>query len=358
MNTSDKEIQRRELVFRVLDDMKANGERINADKVARLAKMGKQTVLPHYNEWRFLDDAEKEVDEELPADLVRVLKRALLEWRHTATESQRQFEEDANQEIDQLQATLDQMTTDQIQLKQSLEELKNEREQFIKEKTALQQQTEELRRKLAVEESSHQSQQTANEQLQEQLKTLKSEQTHALTAQEKKLDNQYQGQINHWIKMVDNERRLRSDLEAQLKEEKSSALAMEKERNDLHIRLENKSKAYLDACEERNQFKQQLKPLAQLNTYVTELSLLLNQPAEKVTLTVRELIRQEQDKDKELAFVPALKEKSRQLEKDLENYRGKADSMVKLEIELEKQKGYREALEMALEKASRPMEKS
>ncbi len=355
MSTTDKEIQRRELVFRVLDDMKAKGERINGDKVAKLAKMGKQTVMPHYNEWRFLDDAEKEVDDELPADLVRVLKRALLEWRHSATESQRQFEDDANREIDQLQTTMDQMTTDQIQFKQSLEELKNEREQLLKDKEELQQQTEVLKRDLAVEQTALKSEHSAKELLQEQIKSQRTEQSEALSAQERKLDNQYQGQINHWIKMVDNERRLRSDLETRLKEEKNSALSLEKERNDLQIRLENKSRVYIETCEERNDLRQQLGSLDHLSTCVTELTLILNQPVEKITPTVRELLQKDHEKDRELAFVPALKEKSAQLEKDLDGYRGKAASMVKLEIELEKQKGYREALEMALEKASRPM---
>ena len=156
--------------------------------------------------------------------------------------------------------------------------------------------------------------------------------------------------------MVDNERRLRSDLESQLKSEKHATLALEKENNDLNLRLENKSSAFLEACDERNTLKQQVAQYEPLDNCIKELTLVLNQPLPKITETVRTLLEQAQQKDKELAFVPALKEKSAQLEKDLENYRVKADSMIKLEIELEKQKGYREALELALEKASRPLE--
>ena len=37
--------QRKQHVFAILDQLKEQGERINADKVAKLAKMGKQTIL-------------------------------------------------------------------------------------------------------------------------------------------------------------------------------------------------------------------------------------------------------------------------------------------------------------------------
>ena len=174
MSQETKEMQRRELVFRVLDDLKANGERINADKVARLAKMGKQTVLPHYNEWRFLDDAEKEVDEELPADLVRVLKRALLEWRHTATESQRQFEEEANHEIDKLQSLADQLTNEQLAGKDKIETLTSENKQLNQEKEELRNQLEEYKTAFAVKESDLEAARNQNQETTGRDQTAKS----------------------------------------------------------------------------------------------------------------------------------------------------------------------------------------
>ena len=126
MSETNKDLQRRELVFRVLDDLKQSGERINADKVARLAQMGKQTVLPYYNEWRFLDDSEKEVDTDLPADLVRVLKRGLVQWKHEATEEQRILQEEANQEIDNLQEMNRQLSEERLNFKEQNEHLTDE----------------------------------------------------------------------------------------------------------------------------------------------------------------------------------------------------------------------------------------
>ena len=74
MKGSELDPKRKQHIFSILDQLRESGERINADKVARLAKMGKQTVLPYYNEWRFLAFVGSEPELELPEDLVRDLK--------------------------------------------------------------------------------------------------------------------------------------------------------------------------------------------------------------------------------------------------------------------------------------------
>ncbi|WP_062270903.1 DNA-binding protein [Endozoicomonas arenosclerae] len=346
---NQKEIQRRELVFRVLDDLKAKGERINADKLARLAKMGKQTVLPYYNEWRFLDDAEKEVDDELPADLVRVLKRSLLQWKHDATASQRDFEDQANQEIDELQQIVHRLSEEQLSLKQQLEAVETENQQ-LKEanEKQLQYQVDADKEIVQLKEQFNAASQS-NIKLEETLAASKEEHSHALSSLETKLDNQYQGQINHWIKTVDSERRLRTDIESKLQKQKDAELAAEKERNEVQYRLEAKSKAHLEACEDRNRYKAEAKESEPHSQAIKELALLLNQPIDSITEAVRHLLSIEQKaKHGENLLAEAVKNQ-KALEDINKSLQIQLDSSKELEREVERLKGYNDALKLTIE---------
>ena len=338
MNEADKEIQRREVVFRVLDDLKSKGERINADKLARLAKMGKQTVLPHYNEWRFLDDAEKDVDEELPVDLVRVLKRGLIQWKHQSTQEQRLFEDKANEEIDELQQIVSQLTEERVALNHQIDQLQSDAHAMADELKSVKHSSDQKERSLISATEQLKAETKKTESLENTLKELKSDHNSALTALEKKLDNQYQGQINHWIKMVDNERRLRSDIESQLQQQRDSSLSVEKERNDIQYRLEAKSRAHLDACEERNQFKESVKGSKPIVESMGELSLLLNQPVETLLSRVRSLLQTEQEAAIQKQRLTESLEKQKSLTRHVETHKN-------IEFELVKLKGYCEALE-------------
>ncbi|KEQ15088.1 DNA-binding protein [Endozoicomonas numazuensis] len=348
---NQKDIQRRELIFRVLDDLKTKGERINADKLARIAKMGKQTVLPHYNEWRFLDDAEREVDEELPVDLVRVLKRSLIQWKHDATTSLRDFEDQANQEIDELQQVVQQLTEERVSLKQQWELLESENQSLKELNEKLNQQQSEDAKCLVQLKEQLNAEIEKNKKLEETLTSSKEEHTQALASLEIKLDHQYQGQINHWIKTVDSERRLRTDIESKLQKQKESELAAQKAHNEIQYRLEAKSKAHLDACEERNHYKtaaQALEPQVQI---INELALLLNQPTEALCNTVRQLLnteqkaRHDQDIVKESKKVQAaLENKNRELNEEL-------NSAKALEREVGRLKGYNDALKLTIEQS-------
>ena len=352
MVDTDKDLQRRELVFRVLDDLKARGERVNADKVARLAKMGKQTVLPHYNEWRFLDDAEREVDEELPADLVRVLKRGLIQWKHETAESQRNFEEQANDEIDELQQTLHQLTEERINLKKQLTE--------VTEKNALLQQN--LDEALAVQASQDKQLVASTTQLdseldkvtglQAQLELCKKEHKDALLSQEKQLDAQHHSQINHWMKIVDDERRLRADLEQQVQKLNDAHLKLEKERSETQLRLESKSKAHLEACEERNSLRQQFQEEAQTRKAIQELELLMKQPADRLVAAFQELLERTQEASITSQRLTLEASRNSTLEKQLNDSLEKNRAATELELQLEKQKGYSQALEVSLNQAN------
>ena len=345
MSEQNKEIQRRELIFKLLDEMKESGERINADKLARKAKMGKQTVLPHYSEWRFLDEADRQNDVELPTELVRVLKRGLIQWRISDSEKQREFEEQANKEIDDLQELVTTLSGDITSLKENQSQLSDENQILKQEALVYQEEIKALRESRVELETNYKAEQAKVESMTEQVTELKKEYQIVLDAQEKKLDSQYQGQINHWMKMLDNERRLRTDVEAKLEQHKNTTLTVEKERNDLQYRLEAKSRAYLDACAERNQYKEKLAKAEPLATVINELALILNVPADELVAKVRHITEEKQRFLTQLEQLPVLSEKVANLEQQLESAKG-------IEIELEKHKGYREAMEKALEKLS------
>ena len=348
MNQSEQDLQRRELIFRVLDDLKNNGERINADKVARLAKMGKQTILPYYKEWRFLDDVERDQQEELPEDLTRILKRGIAKWKHALAQRSQEFEEQANVEIDEL--------------KQTVRKLSDDLSERDKIQTALEGRLTDVSQQLStqVETGHEKNQQIAG--LAAQIKALEQNNTEAqktieqqklehqaYTQQlEKKLDERHQEQLNHWITVVDNERRQKQDLEKQLAKTNEQLLAVEKDRSELNNRLDAKNRSYMNACEDRNRFKSEyntLKPKVQL---VEQCALLLDCSDEEIVNRLRTM----QSAELKCSHNEARLSETQQIISSLQQSLGKAETKLEqvntLEVQLEKAKSYAEALETRL----------
>lgn len=354
MAETDKELQRRELVFRVLDDLKAKGERINADKVARLAQMGKQTVLPHYNEWRFLDDAEKDSDAELPTDLVRVLKRGLVQWKHEVTEEQRDFQEQANKEIDELQEMNRSLTEERLALKEQLEQLSADHERLQEKMESLQSRNIDCEKKLAASQERAQSEAQKVSELQEQITTIRQEHTEALKAQERQLDTKHDAQMNHWMKVVDDERRLRADIEQQLKQEKDNQYKLEKERNEIQYRLESKSRAHLEACEERNQLRQQNNELSSCRHLLESVQQLTNTSEDSILTEITALKETSMTSHRMEEELSSASEKIQQLQIKLEQSEKTASHLHELEKELEKERGFSEALKLSLRQQAEP----
>ena len=348
MSETNKDLQRRELVFRVLDDLKQSGERINADKVARLAQMGKQTVLPYYNEWRFLDDSEKEVDTELPADLVRVLKRGLVQWKHEATEEQRSLQEEANQEIDNLQEMNRQLSEERLNFKEQSERLAEEQQKL--QETIAQLQAENMtleKQQVALQEKLNNEIQKA-ESLTEQVEQTKKDHTNALKAQERQLDTKHDAQMNHWMKVVDDERRLRADIELQLKQEKENQFKLEKERNEIQYRLESKSRAHLEACEERNHLRQHNNELAAYKHLLESVQQLINSNEEKLISDITQLKEISASSEQLESQLSSASLQVQQLQEKLEQSEQVVSRMHQLEKELEKERGFSEALKLTL----------
>ena len=355
MNESEQGLQRRELIFRVLDDLKTKGERINADKIARLAKMGKQTILPYYKEWRFLDDVERDQQEELPEDLVRMLKRGIAKWKHTLSQRAQEFEEQANIEIDNLKQTVQKLSDDLSTRDKKQSELEADLADASQRLTSLAEDNHEKDRQTAslstqvkaLEEKSDDAQKTIEQQkqeYQEQLKQL-----------EQKLDARHQEQLNHWITVVDNERRQKQDLEKQLAKTNEHVLMVEKEKSELSNRLDAKNRAYMDACEDRNHFKSEHTALKPKGNLVEQCALLLDCKDDMIVSRLREMQNAELKCSHNETRLSETQHTIASLQQSLEKTKVKLEQVTSLEIQLEKAKSYAEALETrlpALEKVS------
>ncbi|MET4694562.1 DNA-binding protein [Endozoicomonas lisbonensis] len=348
MSETNKDLQRRELVFRVLDDLKQSGERINADKVARLAQMGKQTVLPYYNEWRFLDDSEKEVDTELPADLVRVLKRGLVQWKHDATEEQRSLQEEANQEIDNLQEMNRQLSEERLNFKEQKEHLTDESKKLQERIAELQAANTSLEKQQIALTEKFNNEAHKSEALAEQIEQAKKDHADALKALERQLDTKHDAQMNHWMKVVDDERRLRADIELQLKQEKENQFKLEKERNEIQYRLESKSRAHLEACEERNHLRQQNNEFAASRHLLESVHQLINSNEEEVLSDITRLKEISVSSERLESELSTANLQVQQLQEKLEQSEQIATRLHQLEKELEKERGFSEALKLSL----------
>ena len=348
MAETDKDLQRREVIFRVLDDLQGKGERINADKVARLAQMGKQTVLPYYNEWRFLDDAEKDIDTELPADLVRVLKRGLVQWKHDLGEQQRDFEETANKEIDELQEMVRQLSEERLNLKEKLNQAEFQLESVNEQVEALGSALTEQEKSNLVIGEQLKAESEKIQSLQEQLESVRQEHAESLKAQERQLDTKYDSQINHWMKVVDDERRLRTDIEQQLKREKEQQYQVEKEKNDMQYRLESKSRAHLEACEERNQLRHQNNELTGYRHLLESVMQQTGSTRENLLSDISHLQDSSQQAQNLAKSVEQAQGQLAQQQKKTKSLEHDCARLHELEKELEKERGFSEALKMSL----------
>ena len=348
MNETEQDLQKRELVFRVLDQLKENGERINADKVARLAKMGKQTVLPYYREWRFLDDVDREQQEELPDELVRVLKRGIAKWKHTIAEQAQAFEEAANAEIDELKQTVQQLSDSQAELadenRSKTAELSNAEEKLAELQSQLNSRNEEIAGLTKALEAAKEKQ----ADLQEQLKNQKQDFTEQAEALETRLDQRHQEQLNHWMKVVDDERRQKAEAEKRFNQQKECSLAREKEANELGLRLDNKTRAYMDACEERNRLRKDQKPLQQTREVMNQSLLLLDCSETELTTRLRTALNRQHQADMAEQKLAMAEQQTEDLQSKLQEQENRLNRQNALERELEKAKGYIQALEKSI----------
>ena len=358
MSESEQDLQRRELIFRVLDDLQAKGERINADKIARLAKMGKQTILPYYKEWRYLDDVDREQQEELPEDLVRILKRGIAQWKHALAQQAQAFEEQANVEIDELKQTVTKLLDDQaINNKQQseLEDNLSKTAKQLAEQTTI---NHEKDREIAGLSAQVSALEERNTEAQALIAQQKKEHLIYTQQLEKKLDARHQEQLDHWITVVDNERRQKQELDKKLAQSHEQQLVIEKEKSELSNRLDAKNRVYMDACEDRNQLKAGYKALKSKADLVEKCMLLLDCESEDISARVREMQSAELKCHHSETRLSESLDTISKLRHSLEKAESKLEQLTSLEIQLEKARSYAEALKTRIPASDQLSDKS
>ena len=351
MKGSEQDCQKRQHVFRILDRLKEGGERINADKVARLAKMGKQTVLPYYNEWRHLVFVESEQELELPEDLVRDLKRGIASWKHHLSREQQLFEESANQEIDELKESLGQQLDKIEQLTLTKDELQAHNQELTSEFDILEQALAQKGEELRDLQSTLSSLQREMEYLKSQAEEQKVLQQQALNTLEKQLDQRHQEQLNHWLGVVDDERRLKQVLEKKIEKLIDHQQELKKENLELHNRLESKSKAYIRACEERAVLAGEQEKTRSSVDLVGQLLILLDCKQDELLRLVRHLQTESGKLSASEQRCHTLQAGNVQLTKQLAQSQERISLLATVELELERTRGAAEAFEKALSKA-------
>ena len=350
MKESSAADQRKQHVFAILDQLKEQGERINADKVAKLAKMGKQTILPYYNEWRYLGAVAEEEGLELPEELVTTLKRCAAKWKQELGENFKQFEESANEEIEQLKSQLNEaevrFDTVQAQLsseQQANQALKNNIDDATQQLQNTKVQLQDMTQQLALVQQRYEQ---ALAQIEEQKTTHQA----ALAAQEKQLDSRYQEQLNHWMTAVDEERRNKQQLDKQLADANQQYQTVYKEQLELQARFDFKSKAYLEACEARNQAQKELKQTVTPLALLQQAALLLTVTPDTLITALSELQTQAKQSDYLRQQHGDLQQRYQQQAQQLQQAQQKLDGMNQMALELERLKGAAEAFEKSLPK--------
>ena len=119
-----KEQQKKDVIFAVIAELKSQGLRINADLIAKKANMGKQTILPYYNEWRFLQKMGQYQQEDLPEELVTTIKQQMGKWKYKYELKHLDYEDSLKQDINQIEDKLHQSCTDNNNLHNKVEQQK------------------------------------------------------------------------------------------------------------------------------------------------------------------------------------------------------------------------------------------
>lgn len=348
MNEGNQENLRRQHVFRILDELKERGERINADKVARIGKMGKQTVLPYYNEWRFLGTLGEEQNLEIPDEVITGLKRGIAKWKYQLAEEQRSFEETANQEIDELKATLKLITDKNDELTKKNSDLVRQNEQMQSELDSMKMEVQDKELQKHDLESLLQSEQKQVVFLKATLKEQKQAHQQSMNNLEKQLDQRHQEQLNHWLSVVDDERRLKQGLEKNIAKLREKQEELARVNIDIQGRLDIKSKAYIQACEERNQLSLESQKAVKTIELSQQLEILLDCEQKDILKSVRAL--QGDSKDALIINQQYQAERStnEKLEARLSEMEKRVSRFSEIELELERARGIAEALEKTL----------
>ena len=208
--------QRRSLIFTTLDGLKESGERITAQKLASLVKMGKQTVLPFYREWQELELLGDDQELELSPELVRVLKREIGKEKFRQGEQCRELQDQLNEERDHASAQIALWRERSEQLDTELKQAQQQTIEQEQQNTTQQRELQAQFQRITSLEQQLQNLKQNEQKLEIRLKEETDRSSQALRDQEKRLDEAHQKIIDHWLKVVDGERQDKIKLGKQL----------------------------------------------------------------------------------------------------------------------------------------------
>ena len=345
--------QKKELVFQILDEMKGNNEKINADKVARKAQMGKQTILPYYNEWRFLaDDAEAE-EAYIPNDLIRSLKRLLIHWKHEISNELNAYKIQAQQESEDHLSIVTDLNNKNESISQKLAIAITDNDSLTGKLTVYQQQLQKKELDIKKQQIEDNNQNKIIAGLQSQIEAITQENTLTLLGQEKKIDKQYKQQIEHWMKALDDERHKTQEASKLLKLSQIEMLACKKEKGNLENQVEYKTQVYLDASRDRDKLQKQLNDQDQSIIIMTKIKLILDTEEDNLTAKIKALLLSERSYLENVDKIENKIKHIQKLEIQLKDMHLQKQSNQDLQLELERSRGFT----LAMEQLTKNMEK-
>ena len=321
--------QRRALIFSVLDDMKTNGEKVTAQKLATQAKMGKQTVLPHYREWQELEILGDSEEIELSQELVRVLKREITKEKFRQGEQLREVQDQLEEERDHYAAQSELWQQQIGELKEKLQSEESQNTELNKQNTALKEQEHEQRQKLSSLTDKLENAQSEVSKLEQRLAQDAKRAEEAQAEQERRLDASHNKILEHWMKALDEERREKSRLQKQAEKRELERTTLSKDKSRIENQFEHEKKNHRQTVEQLTTAEQKVSGLTEVQTIVDKLRHQLGQPEDLIE-TVLEL----QQKTGALAQSEhALTAKKAELQSSLESVATLTDTVKVLEKE-------------------------
>jgi chromosome segregation ATPase len=284
-----KEKQKKDIIFAVISELESQGLRITADLVAKKANMGKQTILPYYNEWRFLQKMGQYQQEDLPEELVSAIKQQMGKWKYQYESKHLDYEDSLKQEANHAEEKFQQACADVDKLQYKIEQQKltiDKHQQQVNQLNNKAQDLENLVFKLQTKLDTEKKQISKLEN-----ETIKLQQQYQ--AQVIQLEAQHQSQIDHWIKITDHEKSERQKLEKKLTSKQGEAEQLRAKNLQL-TNKENRLKSLIydsDALISENNTT--IKELKSKLLTLEKVSILLDCPIEKIPDNVRQFIKYE-----------------------------------------------------------------
>ncbi len=349
-----QDAQRRALIFSVLDDMKNEGVKVTAQKLATQAKMGKQTVLPYYREWQELEILGSSEDVDLSQELVRVLKREIAKEKFRQGEQLLALQDQLDEERENYSAQSELWHQQQEQLQADLHQQEQAHQALEQSHAELIEQEQALRQKLTTLADKEESLLREIEKLEERLHKESERSEKALAEQERRLDESHAKIVDHWLKVLDEERRDKTRLQKQMEklDQERSTLSKEKARSeDLYTQ---ERKAHQNTLEQLSATEQKLTTLQEQQVILDKANSQLNNPDDLiVSLTqlqqqaaeAKQLAKSLTESDKALS---AIQQNNSSLTAEMETInkenRTLSEQVIRLEARLE---GFQLAANMA-----------